>query len=40
MTALIEAKGLSKKFVKRLDLAGRIAQRLGADMADEIVHAA
>ena len=39
MTALIEAKGLSKKFVKELDLAGRIAQRLGADMHEEIVHA-
>ncbi len=39
MTPIIEARGLSKKFVKRLDLAGKIAQRLGADIHEEIVHA-
>ena len=39
MTALIEARDLSKNFVKRLDLAGRIARRLGANMREEIVHA-
>lgn len=36
---IIEAKGLTKKFVKRLDLAGRIAEKLGASMHEEIVHA-
>lgn len=39
MTALIEVQGLSKRFVKRLDLAGKIAQRLGADVHEEVVHA-
>lgn len=39
MTPIIEARGLSKRFVKRLDLAGKIAQRLGADIAEEVVHA-
>ncbi|MEL6520614.1 MAG: oligopeptide/dipeptide ABC transporter ATP-binding protein [Pseudomonadota bacterium] len=39
MTAMIETRGLSKKFVKGLDLAGKIAQRLGADMHEEVVHA-
>jgi peptide/nickel transport system ATP-binding protein len=36
---IIEARGLSKQFIKRLDLAGKIAQKLGADMHEEIVHA-
>ncbi len=36
---LIEVRGLSKRFVKRLDLAGRIARRLGAGVAEEVVHA-
>ena len=31
--AIVEAKGLAKRFVKRLDLAGRIAARLGAQVA-------
>ena len=39
MTPIIEARGLSKKFIKHLDFAGRIAQKLGADMHDEVVHA-
>ena len=39
MTPIIEANGLSKKFVKRLDFAGKIAHRLGADIHEEIVHA-
>jgi peptide/nickel transport system ATP-binding protein len=39
VTALIEARGLSKRFVKRPDLAGRIAGRLGADIREETVHA-
>ncbi len=39
MTSLLEVKDLSKRFVKSLDLAGRIAQRLGADVREEVVHA-
>ena len=39
MTALIEARGLTKRFVKRPDFAGRIAGRLGADIREETVHA-
>ena len=39
MTAQIEVRGVSKRFVKRLDLAGRIARRLGADIDEEVVHA-
>ncbi|MFK7861054.1 MAG: ABC transporter ATP-binding protein [Granulosicoccus sp.] len=39
MTPIIEVRGLSKKFVKRIDLAGRIANRLGAKIPDEVVHA-
>ena len=38
-TPLIEVRRISKRFVKKLDLAGRIAARLGADLRDEIVHA-
>jgi peptide/nickel transport system ATP-binding protein len=29
-TPLLELRGVSKRFVKRLDLAGRIARKLGA----------
>ncbi len=36
---IIEARGLSKRFVKRLDLAGRVAAALGSDLKEEIVHA-
>src|SRR3546814_3385830 len=36
---LLEAKAVSKRFVKRPDLAGRIAQRLGAAVREEVVHA-
>jgi oligopeptide/dipeptide ABC transporter ATP-binding protein len=40
MTALmIETKGLSKRFVRKPDLAGRIAGKLGADVREETVHA-
>jgi peptide/nickel transport system ATP-binding protein len=39
MTALVEARGLAKRFVKRPDLAGRLAGRLGADIREETVHA-
>jgi peptide/nickel transport system ATP-binding protein len=36
---LVSARGLSKRFVKRPDLAGRIAGHLGADVREETVHA-
>jgi len=36
---IIEAQGLSKRFVKRLDFAGRIAARLGSGAVEETVHA-
>ena len=36
---LIEARGLSRRFVKRLDFAGKIAARLGSDLREETVHA-
>ena len=37
--ALIQVNGVSKRFVKKLDLAGRIAARLGSDIREEVVHA-
>ncbi|MBB5515588.1 peptide/nickel transport system ATP-binding protein [Rubricella aquisinus] len=40
MTApLVEIRGVSKRFTKRLDVAGKIAQKLGADIREETVHA-
>lgn len=36
---LVEIRGVSKRFTKRLDMAGKIAQRLGADIREETVHA-
>ncbi|MDP6707509.1 MAG: ATP-binding cassette domain-containing protein [Alphaproteobacteria bacterium] len=36
---MIEVRGVSKRFVKSLDLAARIAQKLGADVREEVVHA-
>jgi len=36
---IIEVRGLTKRFVKSLDLAGRIAARFGADAREETVHA-
>ncbi|TQV82117.1 ABC transporter ATP-binding protein [Denitrobaculum tricleocarpae] len=36
---LIEIKGVSKRFVKRLDFAGKLARRLGAGLEEETVHA-
>ena len=36
---LIEIQGVSKRFVKRLDIAGKIARRLGAGLKEETVHA-
>jgi peptide/nickel transport system ATP-binding protein len=36
---LLELEHVSKRFEQPLDLAGRIARALGADVADEVVHA-
>jgi peptide/nickel transport system ATP-binding protein len=36
---ILEAVGVTKRFVKRLDLAGKIAQRLGSSIHEEVVHA-
>src|SRR5688572_17108733 len=39
MTPLIELEHVSKRFVQPLDVAGKIARALGADVSDEVVHA-
>jgi oligopeptide/dipeptide ABC transporter ATP-binding protein len=39
MNPMIETRGLTKRFEKRLDFAGKLAQRMGADLKDEIVRA-
>ena len=36
---MFELRGVSKRFEKRLDFAGKIARNLGAKLRDEIVHA-
>ena len=36
---LIELKGVTRRFVKSLDVAGKLAAKLGADVKEEIVHA-
>lgn len=36
---LLEIRNVSKRFTRRLDVAGKIAARLGAKVADETVHA-
>ena len=36
---LVELQSVSKRFVQPLDLAGKIARSLGADVSDEVVHA-
>ena len=36
---IIELRGITKRFEKKLDFAGKIAQRLGAPIREEIVHA-
>jgi peptide/nickel transport system ATP-binding protein len=37
--ALVELKGVSKRFVKPLDLAAKIGNRFGAHLKEEVVHA-
>jgi peptide/nickel transport system ATP-binding protein len=36
---ILELRNVSKRFVKRLDVAGLVAQKLGSGIRDEIVHA-
>ncbi|HEY5700720.1 MAG TPA: ABC transporter ATP-binding protein [Gammaproteobacteria bacterium] len=36
---IVEVRNVSKRFVKSLDVAARIAQRLGANVHEEVVHA-
>jgi peptide/nickel transport system ATP-binding protein len=36
---MVELRGISRRFEKKLDFAGRIAKRLGASIREEIVHA-
>jgi len=36
---LLELKGISKRFVRTLDLAARLARRVGAEVDDGVVHA-
>ncbi|MCK0150849.1 ATP-binding cassette domain-containing protein [Marivita sp. S6314] len=36
---IVEIRGVSKRFTKRLDVAGKIAQKLGANVREETVHA-
>jgi peptide/nickel transport system ATP-binding protein len=36
---IIELRGITKRFEKKLDFAGKIARRLGAPVREEIVHA-
>ncbi len=38
-TPLLELRNVSKQFSRRLDFAGRVAQKLGADLRDEVVQA-
>jgi peptide/nickel transport system ATP-binding protein len=39
VSALLELRGASKRFVKTLDTAARLANLLGANAREEIVHA-
>jgi len=39
VTALVELKGVSKRFVRPLDLAAKLGNRFGAGMKEEVVHA-
>jgi peptide/nickel transport system ATP-binding protein len=36
---IIDVHGVTKSFIKLLDWAGRIAQKLGSDIRDEVIHA-
>jgi oligopeptide/dipeptide ABC transporter ATP-binding protein len=36
---MLELRGITRRFEKKLDFAGRVAQRLGAPVREEVVHA-
>ena len=36
---MLELRGITRRFEKKLDFAGRIAKRLGAPVREEVVHA-
>jgi peptide/nickel transport system ATP-binding protein len=38
-TPMVELRGISRRFAKKLDIAAKIARRLGADVREEVVHA-
>jgi len=38
-TPMIELRGVSRRFSKKLDIAAKLARKLGADVREEIVHA-
>jgi peptide/nickel transport system ATP-binding protein len=38
-TPILQIRGVSKRFVKSLDFAGKLAKRLGANIREEVVHA-
>jgi oligopeptide/dipeptide ABC transporter ATP-binding protein len=38
-TPMVELRGVSRRFAKTLDIAAKLARRLGADVKEEIVHA-
>ena len=38
-TPMVELKGVSRRFAKKLDIAAKIARRLGAEVKEEVVHA-
>ena len=39
MNSMIEIRNVSKQFAKRLDIAEKIANKLGANIREEVVHA-
>jgi peptide/nickel transport system ATP-binding protein len=38
-TPMVELRGVSRRFAKKLDIAAKLARRLGVDVKEEIVHA-
>jgi peptide/nickel transport system ATP-binding protein len=38
-TPMVELRGVSRRFQKKLDIAAKLARKLGADVREEIVHA-
>jgi peptide/nickel transport system ATP-binding protein len=38
-TPMVELRGVSRRFAKKLDIAAKLARKLGADVKEEVVHA-